>query len=95
MITQRMFSTLTCAGFLLATASVQAQPVASPEATQLVRGEAREWVRLQTSGDAAERAPSGMEGEVADRVWQRYVDSFSYPIPERFERDRFVEGGGN
>ena len=55
--------------------------------------DARKWVDLQVSGDAAERSPDGMPGEIAERGWQRYVESFSHPIPERFEREGFVEGG--
>lgn len=55
--------------------------------------DARRWVDLQVSGDAAERSPDGMPGEIAERVWQRYVESFSHPIPERFEREGFVESG--
>ena len=55
--------------------------------------DARRWVDLQVSGNAAERSPDGMSGEIAERVWQRYVESFSHPIPERFERDSFVDSG--
>jgi hypothetical protein len=29
-----------------------------------------------------------MPGEVADRVYQRYLQSFTHPIPEQFERER-------
>ena len=29
----------------------------------------RRWIDLQMSGDAAERSPDGMPGEIAERVW--------------------------
>jgi hypothetical protein len=47
----------------------------------------RAWVDLQTN--AQNKAPArGLPGEVADRVYQRYLQSFTRPIPEHFERDR-------
>lgn len=55
--------------------------------------DARNWIDLQVSGEAAERPADGMPGEIAERVWQRYIDSFTHPIPERFERDSFVDSG--
>ena len=36
-------------------------------------------------------------GEIADRTFQRYADSFSQPIPETLNRDEFISddsGGG-
>lgn len=52
----------------------------------------REWVQLQKS--ETNKAPArGLPGEAADRVYQRYLQSFTRPIPERFERDR-VNGEG-
>lgn len=65
---------------------------AESTARQAMGTDARQWVDLQISGEAAERSPDGMPGEIAERVWQRYVESFSHPIPEKFEREGFVEG---
>ena len=31
--------------------------------------------------------PTTMLEDVADRSYERYLESFTYPIPERFERD--------
>lgn len=55
-----------------------------------VGAQTRAWVKLQESpsGKAAVR---GLPGEAADRVYQRYLQSFTRPIPERFERDRAGE----
>lgn len=45
------------------------------------------WLALQKN--AENKAPArGLPGEAADRVYQRYLQSFTRPIPERFERDR-------
>ncbi len=45
------------------------------------------WFELQKN--AVNKAPArGLPGEAADRVYQRYLQSFTRPIPERFERDR-------
>lgn len=62
--------------------------------TPVAGAEARAWLQLQTSNDAAVGAPEPMPGEVATRVYERWLKSFEYPIPETFERERFVEGGG-
>jgi len=47
----------------------------------------RAWMELQKSPQN-KAPPQGMPGEAADRVYQRYLQSFTRPIPERFERDR-------
>lgn len=81
----------------IAVASCLAAPFAPAQAgeRETIGEDARRWVDLQKSGEAAERSPDGMPGEIAERVWQRYAESFSYPIPERFEREGFVDSGGN
>jgi len=62
--------------------------------TPAVGVETQAWLDLQTSNNAAIGAPEPLSGEVAARVYQRYLESFEYPIPETFERERFVEDGG-
>ena len=47
----------------------------------------RAWMELQKSPQN-KAPPQGLPGEAADRVYQRYLQSFTRPIPERFERDR-------
>ncbi|HZP11886.1 MAG TPA: DUF3613 domain-containing protein [Nevskiaceae bacterium] len=49
--------------------------------------QARAWIELQKSPQN-KAPPTGLPGEAADRVYQRYLQSFTRPIPERFERDR-------
>lgn len=76
-----------------AEAPAAAQPVA--EATPLPRigADTRSWLALQK--DAAAQTPDlrPVPGEVAEQVYQRYVDSFKHPIPEEFKRDSFVGNG--
>ncbi|WP_028080297.1 DUF3613 domain-containing protein [Solimonas soli] len=53
------------------------------------------WLALQTDPAAQAADVRPVPGEVAERVYQRYVDSFKFPIPEHFQRDSFVQGGGS
>ena len=57
-------------------------------------GSTRQWLELQRNGNASIAAPRPMPGEVADKVYDRYVASFAHPIPETFSREQFV-GGSN
>lgn len=54
----------------------------------------RAWMDLQKGGSAASAEPQPMTGEVADKVYQRYVDSFGYPLPEQFKRESIKSGEG-
>ncbi|MCX4189645.1 DUF3613 domain-containing protein [Methylophaga sp. OBS3] len=47
----------------------------------------RYWLEWQSSGGAASSQPQPMSGPVAAKVYQRYIDSFSYPIPEYMVSD--------
>jgi len=68
----------------------QAEDAAAPAR---VGDETRVWLQLQGSGSAA--APERpMSGEVADKVYKRYVDSFGRPIPEHFQRESAAASGG-
>ena len=55
----------------------------------------RSLLEVQRSGQAASDADRPMSGEVAKRTHQRYVDSFSQPIPKSLadEEKEFVKGG--
>lgn len=78
---------------LVAAAPAVAQQDTSTDHETAPFGEnARDWVRLQVSGDAAESPPAGFNAEIADRVWKRYSESFENEIPESFERESFSEG---
>ena len=81
---------MTVGGLLLASAAFAGSP--EPGDGQASRA----WMELQTSGRQASRAERPMEGEVADRVYQRYLKSFSHPIPVQFPREQFApEGSGS
>lgn len=56
-----------------------------------------QWLELQRSGEQASVHPDGDSAEVSENIYQRYVKSFTHPIPETFKRDQdtqFVSGGG-
>lgn len=53
----------------------------------------RDWLDLQRNGEQASPTEQRLPPAIQDRVYQRYLDNFEYPIPENFySRDRFVEG---
>lgn len=77
-------------------AQAQDKAASADSAASLPQGEAtRGWMDLQISGRAAEPELRPVAGEVAGEVYQRYVNSFKYAIPEAFGRDAFVSGGGS
>lgn len=58
-----------------------------------VGAEARAWIDLQKSGTAASATPRPLPGEVADRVYQRWLNSHDQAIPAQFSRESFSSGG--
>ncbi|MDP3858535.1 MAG: DUF3613 domain-containing protein [Stagnimonas sp.] len=74
-------------------AAVEVSDAAAPAAAgkPASGGDTRAWLDLQASGSAAVGAAQPMPGEVADLVYQRYLNSFKYPIPDQFRR----QGGGS
>ena len=76
---------------LLLSMSVAAQAEEVREAA--VGDDTRTWVEYQESGRGAEGETRPMPGEVADKVYQRYLNSFDNKIPERYERESFVSSG--
>jgi len=56
--------------------------------------EVHAWTDLQKSGAASNPNPQPMPGEIADKVYDRYLKTFDYVIPQSFERASFVGGGG-
>ncbi|MGH8456450.1 MAG: DUF3613 domain-containing protein [Stenotrophobium sp.] len=54
----------------------------------------RAWTDLQVSGSASLNQPRPMPGEIADEIYDRYLQSFKQPIPEQFGRQSFVGAGG-
>jgi hypothetical protein len=43
----------------------------------------------QSSGQNASTQEQHLSGKVSTEVYERYVKSFSHPIPERFSKDSF------
>lgn len=57
--------------------------------------ETRAWTDLQKSGAASNPNVQPMPGEIADKVYDRYLKTFDYAIPKTFERESFATGGGS
>lgn len=66
----------------------------APQRGEGFGADTRYWTSLQVSGAAATRDERPLPGEVATKIYERYVQSFTHPIPERFSRDSFSSGGG-
>ena len=52
----------------------------------------RRWLELQRSGAVASSTRQPLSGPVAKNIHERYVDSFTYPIPEYYYDE---ESGSN
>lgn len=50
-----------------------------------------EWLQIQREGSQASSTPQRLSDAEYERANQRWLDSFTHPIPEFFERDA---GGG-
>ncbi|MGQ0502711.1 MAG: DUF3613 domain-containing protein [Panacagrimonas sp.] len=68
--------------------------LAAAAGTAPVGTETRDWTALQVEGKAGSDVPRPMPGEIAERVYQRYAESFSHPIPEKLSQDSFTTTGG-
>jgi hypothetical protein len=66
-----------------------APAAAAPTAGQGFGSQTRYWLTTQTSGASSVTDQRPMPGEAASLVYQRYLNSFTHPIPERFEADSF------
>lgn len=60
-----------------------------------VGDDTRTWLEYQESGRAAPADVRPIPGEVADKIYQRYLNSFDNKIPERYEREKFVSSGSS
>ncbi len=54
---------------------------------QEIGDQTRQWLDFQRSGNAASSQPQTISGPVAAKIYQRYQDSFTYPVPEYFSGD--------
>jgi Ni/Co efflux regulator RcnB len=80
--------------FIAALVALPMAATAADESAEFGK-DTRAWLDLQRSGHAAWGHPRPLSGEAADRVYERYLRSFTHPIPEAFERGGFVRGGGS
>jgi hypothetical protein len=69
-------------------------PVAAPTQGQGFGSQTRFWLATQTSGVSGVTDERPMPGEAATLVYQRYLTSFTHPIPERYEADSFSVSNG-
>jgi hypothetical protein len=77
-------------------ASASSTPAATPAAAPAEQGfgsQTRLWLATQTSGTASVSEARPMPGEVATLVYQRYLNSFTHPIPERYSSESFKASG--
>ncbi len=83
-------------GFLaLALAALLPLASSAADPKQPLGRQSKAWIDLQTSGKQASGAPRAMPGEIADNVYQRYVDSFKLPIPAQFKRQSTESSSGS
>ena len=66
-----------------------------PAADHRIGHQSQHWLDIQTSGALATDTQREMAGPVAERVYQRYLDSFTHPIPEQFPRESFSGDSGS
>ena len=72
-----------------------AAPASAPVAGQGFGSQTRFWLATQTSGISSVTEERPMPGEAATLVYQRYLNSFTHPIPERYESDSFKTSGAS
>ena len=68
----------------------------APSGEPVLGADSHAWIDLQASGSAAAGGARPLPGEVADAVYQRYLNSFKHPIPAQFPCESSgSQGGGN
>lgn len=67
--------------FLALSFNVMADSAETPEKQD---EKTRQWLDLQKNGQQASSHKQTLSGPAAARVYQRYLDSFSHPIPEYY-----------
>ena len=85
-----MKTTLIAAAMLFGSAAWAQE--AAPATGAELGSDTRQWLDLQKTPEAQAQASRPVPGEVAEQVYQRYVNSFKYPIPEQFKRESFKGG---
>jgi hypothetical protein len=76
-------------------AAADATPESSPESaptaaqaspSQAFGSDTRAWLEMQRSNAQASSTSEALPGPVMQKIYQRYVDSFARPIPDKFEQ---------
>ena len=80
---------------VLACWSAQAEDQAAAGPAPETGDNTRAWLDLQKSNNAAWGTPRPMSGDVAAKVYERYLNSFGHAIPDQYEREGFVQGGSS
>ncbi len=88
------FAALAQTGDAADTAAANGQVPAPPPGLGF-GSQSRAWLAIQTSGEYAVTDERPMPGEVATLIYQRYLTSFTHPIPEHFGSDSFKTTGGS
>lgn len=58
-------------------------------------GATRLWLARQREGQQASARAQPLSGAVQEQVYERYLKSFSHPIPEDFKRQPIRAGGSS
>lgn len=78
------------------TGVVETVQLESSATTRLQHGDATHGLlAMQREGDLASRTPRPLAGDVASLSYQRYLDSFKHPIPEKFTTTVSKSGSGS
>jgi hypothetical protein len=77
-------------------AAFASQPSTAPYAEAPgAGGGTQTWMSLQISGAESDMSPYTLPGDVASRIYVRWSESYSHPIPEYFKSQRYVNSGGS
>lgn len=60
-----------------------------------IGADTRAWTELQKSNTASLAVSRPLPGEVANKVYERYLKSYEHPIPEHFDRESLGTGGSS
>ena len=92
------FTTMTVGGLVFSLAGLASAGGNAPAPTPAyeIGQETRTWLELQRSGRAAGR-PHPLSAEAANLSYQRYLQSFTHPIPEFYREpdEGFSIDGGS
>jgi len=79
--------------FVAIAVQAQAEPkdMTAIEAAAETQPQAKAWLELQSSGRAASMQAQPLPGPVMDQVQERYLKSFTHPVPPYFEHVQSID----